>query len=206
MSRCSKIHETQMKIRKEKKRKLEENRLMGEDPEYEYEWNNFSIVQVIDLDDDDSGEIEESRVRAEKQEVQYSNLLNELKTNDPIKTPQPDSKITNKTHQKNEHSRPRNPVDVKTPVVKPKDEGTVYYKCHLCFQQIPAKDYNEHYKEELRKKKMREEALQNSKQKNEKDKAVDIKTNLQSYLIDRKAKKKQDNMIFKKKDKPDFLK
>jgi len=38
-----------MKIRKEKKKKLEENRIMGEDPEYEYEWNNFVIVQVIDF-------------------------------------------------------------------------------------------------------------------------------------------------------------
>lgn len=176
---------------------------MGEDPEYEYEWNNFSIVQVIDLDDEDDEDIEESQVRAARQEVHYSNLLDELKTEELQKKP----KATAVMVREKQKAELETVQEEQEPVEEVKgDQGTIYYKCHLCFQQIPAKDYNEHYKEELRRMKIKEEANQDAPRPVEETKGVDIKNNLQSYLIERKAKKKQNNIVYKKKEKPDFLK
>lgn len=177
---------------------------MGEDPEYEYEWNNFSIVQVIDLDDED---IEESQVRAAKEEVQYSNLLDELKTAEQQKGPRAATGQSTRTRREKPKARLETVREESEPVEKAnREQETIYYKCHLCFQQIPAKDYNEHYKEELKRMQLKEEEQRTSSQRAGEAKGEDIKNNLQSYLIERKAKKKQNDMIYKKKEKPDFLK
>jgi hypothetical protein len=186
-----------MKIRKEKKKKLEENRIMGEDPEYEYEWNNFVIVQVIDLDDDEAEQIEESGVEAQKKEVHYSNLLDELTTkNNPNMTQKP------KRNQNpvNANEKPR---VVNTAGNDEKAEGsTMYYKCPICFKKILAKDFNEHYKEELKSQQMQKEEKDVKKIEEE----VPMQNKVQTYLNDRKNKKNNEEIVFKKKNKPDFLK
>ena len=173
-----------MRLKREKKKKMEENRLMGEDPEYEYEWNNFAIVQVIDLEEDDEN-IEEA-VKTQKQEVHYSNLLEELDTGEKRKM----SSIEEESEERPQEEQ---------------EKGVVKYKCHFCFKQIPANEFNEHYKEELKKKELQEMEVKEKENQGEKEKKEGIGNNLQNYLKGRKAKM-QDDILFKKKDKPDFLK
>jgi hypothetical protein len=182
-----------MRIRKEKRKKLEENRIMGEDPEYEYEWNNFVIVQVIDLDDEDT-DIQESGIETKKKEVHYSNLLDELNS----------SKKQNKQESReNKRNLVNKPMSKGEP--KEKEEGTtMYYQCPICFKKIPAKDFNEHYKEELKLQQIQKEG--GNKGGDVKPEKEEMSNNVQNYLMDRQNKKSQNEIVFKKKAKPDFLK
>ena len=185
-----------MKIRKEKKKKLEENRIMGEDPEYEYEWNNFVIVQVIDLDDEDA-KIEESGIEAEKKEVHYSNLLDELDTSNKKQVKQ-DIPSTNPQKSINKGGVNKGGGSNK------EEENTMYYQCPICFKKIPAKDFNEHYKEELKLQQIQKEQKE-AKLKNQAMGGEKMSDTVQNYLMDRQNKKNQNEIIFKKKTKPDFL-
>ena len=63
-------------MKKERQKKIDDSRRRGEDVEYEYEWNNFVIVQTITFD-----------VEAEnqaKQKSQYNNLLSNLGRKDTV--------------------------------------------------------------------------------------------------------------------------
>lgn len=202
--------------------------MIGENTEYEYEWNNFVIVQTINLDNNDKPEEEAINTKTAKQEVHYSNLLSELGTlkesnqiqQPPVKIPPTD--IQNNGGTKNSqiensartsHLTETNKNNSNLNRVSSKEE-IIYYKCHLCFQHIPANEFNEHYKAELKAKQKEEEAFEQNIQeetlpeiKPEEDTAAkQVDDKFQNIILKRERKKNQDDIEFKKKEMPDFLK